>query len=365
MFEVCGTKNFRDLPPISNYFFPLLPCSFAFAKALMFCSLFISTLIVSKMGELFHSKNGWLAGVFVFLTPIWVSEFMKFEDDFFSYPVLFAAMYFFLKGVKEKKSRYQGLALALAILGSLIWKGGVFYIFAFALGFVYALLIAIPIIALEFNKVFGSIIPKLHTFENMPVIGVFYFYGLWLGLLETKKEYLPQLLFFVILTFINQKFILHALPLLAIGVVGVFNEIPIYAKNLKNRFKIVLPFKNLMYVILISLLFSSIIGYSITLDKKLPNPATWNAIDYAMGVAQTSNKKLKNDWSLGYWVLWKGGSPSAYGGYNKQDYPYYQGSIAITFEEINYCKKLKTWETNWKNISVFDCPNYEERDSNG
>lgn len=359
MIQICnGEKTFRDTPPISSLAFSLMPCNFAAAKLLLFISLFLSTLIVAKTGELFH-KNGWLAGAFIFLCPIWISEFFKFEDDQIAYPLLFLAMYSFLKGVKENKKRYQATAIGLALTASLAWKGGVFYILAFTLTFIWGIIIAIPIIVVYFKNLFGAIIPTTRVLENFPIVGAFYYNFLLLGWLETKKEYLPQLIFFFALTCINLKFIIHAMPLLAIGVVGVWNNLKQYSENIKQLFKFRFDADNIKLFLSLMLLFalgSSVIGYSLTIQEKLPTPATWEAIDYAIQKSNETGKPLKNDWSFGYWIMWKGKTPSAYGGWTKSDYPYYQNSIALALDYVDYCKELKRWKTNWRDIVVYDCP---------
>jgi hypothetical protein len=359
MLQVCANEPLRDTMPIGQTIFRLMPCSFEYAKLILFGLFFISTLIVAKLGELFH-KHGWLAGVFVFLSPLWISEFLKFEDDVFSYPILFGAMYVFLKGVKEKKKRYQAIGVGLAVIGSLTWKGGVFYIFAMSLTFLWGLILSIPIIVWQFKKLFGSIMPSIRVLENYPIVGALYYYGLLVGWLETKREYLPQLAFFFILTIVNQKFVIHAMPLLAIGVVPMWFNIPKYAKGIKLKFKAPQELtKNLMYVILCTMLLFSYIGYVTSIESRWPNQDVWEAIDYSIVMARDSNKSFKNDWSFGYWVMWKGGTPSGYGGWVKNDYPYYTNSIALALDYVNYCTELRRWKTKWRTIVVYDCPSIE------
>lgn len=71
------------------------------AKAILFAALTSSALIIGHLGSLINPKNGWMAGLFVFFSPVFFTEFLKFEPEAIAYPFLFASLIFFLKKRKS------------------------------------------------------------------------------------------------------------------------------------------------------------------------------------------------------------------------------------------------------------------------
>jgi hypothetical protein len=76
------------------------------------------------------------------------------------------------------------------------------------------------------------------------------------------------------------------------------------------------------------------------------------AVEYGIQVSQDLNTSIKNDWSLGYWIVWHGGVPSEWGsGFESYDDNYFYEGVAITVQDLNECELLK----DFNGLKVFDC----------
>jgi len=257
--------------------------AFLWVKVATFCALFASTVFIALLGKVFW-QNGWLAGIFVFASPIWLMEFWKFENDQLVFPILFAALWLFFK-------KRHWLALALLIPAAILWKGSALYLIAFGLNWTWLWLAPIPAIA----HWPGGLLPNLKVQENFPVFGALYQAFLLMGIWHIPKKALRPALFFLAIAFINTKFAIHASPLLAVGMVGAFNT-----KNVSTKaVAIAGP------IIILALMTSMVFAYPPTVEE---------ATAVKLAVREANGGKIYNDWSLGHLVEYYGGVPYAKSG---------------------------------------------------
>jgi len=323
---VCGKVQLQDQPPLAMLLFSLMPCSIPLFKLFLFSLMLCAVFGIAQLGNLF-SRNGWLAGLFAFLSPLLVYEFAKFENDAVAFAIVPWILYFFYRGTLENKVKYEVAALALAVFAASFWFGAAYYAIAMALSSIVALMVAVPMLVLKGRELIIAVLPNLNVFENMPFIGIIYLFILPMGFATVPMVMIWQFMFFYVLLLINAKFSIHIIPFLAVGFMLVIERFP------------------RMITIMAIMSFTMAFVWGTMLLHQPPTPEHWDAIDYAICL----DKNVTNSWGLGYWVLWRGGIPSAWGGGHwEQDY---SGKVVVVQEELLGCEQLN--DSN--NARVYRC----------
>lgn len=265
---------------------------FLWVKATVFCCLFASTVFVALLGQVFWPKNGWLAGIFVFASPVWLMEFWKFETEQFAYPILFLAVLLWFKN-----KRFA--ALACLIPAFLLWNGSILYVFAFSLYWAALLVPAALILALFYKKI-PNLLPNLSVQENFPIVGAVYQFFALAGLFFMPKALLKAGAFFLIMAGLNGKFAVHVAPFLAVGLVGAWNH-----KN--PTFKSLAPAACIVGIMLSSAL---VLAYP---------PIGEQASAARLAVQESGGETVHNNWTYGHLIEYYGGKALARAGGKQPD----------------------------------------------
>ena len=230
--QVCdkSTIDFRDIAFVPVLF--LLPCSFIVMKLYLFVLFLISMFTMAKIGELYFKEKGAILGIITGFLTLIILEFQVFENDSLGYTLFFIALYFAIKYSREHTKvidRDALLSAGFAILSGLAWKGVAYFLIPLVVFNPVALIIAIPVIALNFQTFFwflngsGGLI-----MEQAPWVA-FIYYGITIfflyGILKTpKKEAFAFILMCIPGVFVQKLFVL-AIPFISIialhGVVSI------------------------------------------------------------------------------------------------------------------------------------------------
>ena len=298
---VCQNNNIMGAEGASYLLFSVLPCNFLVLKALLFCLAFVSGYFIIKMATLFNEKNGWRACYLIFLSATLVMEFVKFENEQFAYPIMFASLYFFFHSLKKSNNKTFLLSLALLVPAGLIWGGAIYYLIAYSLHIGIMLLLFVPFILipfpnnpLYFRTLLGHILRTNIIAEDLPLKFLqshfILIFGVW-GL-AFERMLLPSGLFLFLIGAASNKFWILSLPFLLIGIIRLIDETKV--KWLHTVFAIV------------AIILVAGLAQSVWLNP--PTQEHWQAIDYALEI----DNNINNDWGMGYWVLWKGGTTASY-----------------------------------------------------
>ena len=360
----CEKVELTSVPIISGYLFTIIPCSMLVFKLISFGLLTLTVLSISFLGSQFSKRFGWLAGVFLFLNSLTILEFARLEDDTFALPILFTAMYLFLLGAKESKSRYQFVALGLVLFSGLIWKGAFTYLIGFALTNTIALIALILVMVFIVKNFIGAVMAYNTNFEvaeNLPILGVAYQLFLLIGLIGVKRYFVIQLALFLFLAFINAKFAIHLTALLALGLVFVTEKMfkRIEDKPVVERRDFLIKKYFVPIVLIYAFVIAGATGYLIL--NQFPSDAQMEAVNFAIG--QAGDENILNDWSYGYYILAAGGNTGVFGGGWPIYYSYTTKDInPILLTEasnvIDQCKLLRQWKKGGfdnATISVYNC----------
>ena len=320
---VCGFTNWiSDIPPIAFAFFSALPCNFILFKFLLFFFMLFASFGVSLLGSVFFKKRGWLAGLFVFMFPGWFLEFLKFENDFLAFPILMFANYFFFKGVVEKSFWNKLFGIGLVFLAFGFWYGSATYFLAFsAYSFVSVLFFCGIIFMVGWKSIVNTLVPifaKLGgcffsikmVFENAPGYGLTQWVFGVLGVLGVPRKLWVITGFWMVFGLLNAKFAFHAIPFLAVGLVGLVDR-----ALESGRRESVLGFEFNPIVLMVGVLFvASVGGGVLSVQEQLPQEFHFSVLEEGLELAVDENVLFWNHWGYGYWVEFLGGSPSGTGG---------------------------------------------------
>ncbi len=359
----CNANNAAGLTGITHAIFSNLLCNFITLKIMLFSLAFISGCFIIKTAKLFSPKHGWKASYLIFLSSVYVLEFSKLENEAIAFTILFASLYLFFKGFKiVKNSRKNHLtAFALVILAGLIWKGSIFYLIGYLLNISILIIALLPALTIPFKGNFlywksllENIIGTNNIAENQPFKFHRHF-ALNPGLIGALLEplLLPQTLLYFALGTASSKYWILTLPFLTIGMVIIHQKLSQSNKFeskhttfLDKIFQKAINFfeTNHSQIFAILSIFTVIaITQSILLNP--PQQSDWEPIEYALSI----DNNVNNDWSIGYWILWKGGTTQSYQSPQKQT-PFFPGQIVVT-QQDNNCSNIKTFE----DFNVMQC----------
>ena len=294
---VCQNGAFESQAIGTKALFSLLPCNIMALVAINSLLCVVSALIIAKTASLF-SKKGWLAGIFVFASPIWLLEFWKIENDAYAYVILFAAAYFFFKGLKEGGLKSKLIGIFLVLVAQLFWEGSVLWLIAFSLSWFWLALPVIPALAFKFWEFIAQITPNFNATESTPGFGLLYQMFLFTALMYLR--HLPLMIapigFFIIIALINAKFAIHATALLAIAATKQF-------ENTKTIFNKWFPAFGAVIVVL----------FLASMSQDLP-PDSQELKAAQLAIAEAEGSEICNDWGTGHLLSYLGGNPVARSG---------------------------------------------------
>lgn len=301
----------------TQWFFEHLPCNMLLFKAIACLNLLVCVLILAKTGELFDIEYGWLLGFFVFMNGLFLSFLLQLEEGQLAFPFLFAASYFLLKHIKEKKTWYPVwfdknllIGFFFVLLAGLLWKGAIFYVPLFALYF-YPVLLLFNLLILfgwyfiipMFGAIFagcgelyaGIFLGKQVMQESMVGIGLIQQWGLLLGLLNRNKFLWLALIYTVGLCFLAQRFSMLLLPFLGVAFILYLKQKPDYRPTL----------------LIFSLFFLIFTVYST--PNFFPNNTQIHVIQ--SGVQVANGEKVCNLFGTGWWIKYYNGKTDFYSGF--------------------------------------------------
>ena len=321
---ICSFDAPRNEAPLYHLILPLLPCNILALKALLFLSCFVSIYFLAETGTLFDEKHGWRAGLYAFLSFVFVLEFLKFENDQFAYPFLFAAAYFFFKSLQEGQSKWKNqlIAVLLLLFGAGFWGGTIIFLLPLALipGTLLLKAASVPVIAFLGRNVWGALFGMSGILEYAPFYGFVWFLFLIpgiLGLKDRKGLWLPTIILVVLAAFVP-KFGLFLVPFLVVGL-----TLFVKASPRKRDF-----FTGLAVML--------VVGMVLPIFLQPPFPEMLEASEFA--VQQSEDGLVQNEWTLGYLVKYYGGQTKYF---SSPDPPFAaEPGIVATRLDLN-CKKLR------------------------
>jgi len=219
MVEICEKTDIIKEFNAFNFVVEWFPCSFLAAKSVLFFLSLVSGYFIIKIATLFSPNNGWRASYLVFASPLFLLEAVKFENDQFAYPIMFASLYLFFKGRRF-------LALALLVFAGMFWQGAIYYLIGFglqwlALGLIELALFSIPKTPFTWTTILGNIIRTKTIMEDASFTALKYWFILTVGIIGIfrEKKILPMAAFTIIIGVASLKLAPLALPFLVIGMV--------------------------------------------------------------------------------------------------------------------------------------------------
>jgi len=337
--NICGLKTLD----IAGYFvFSWLPCNILVWKTLLFSAYVAFVIGSAYLARAFTKKQCFNAVlVFVGLSPLILFSFFKFENEIFALPLMMWATYFFFKAKLEDKPKHFLTSVLLIVLSGFIWEGT--YFFALALGLAFLPLFVGSLLALFFvwDKVLFALTPS-GVLES-------WFGGispLWLLVLVVPFGLLlgwsigAPLVVGLLFGFFNPKLLIIILPFLLIACVkflGWLEEYPMI--------------KQLVIVLAVV----QLIGFGFVSLTLPPTQDDWLWIEEGIELSEETGFRLVNDWSPGYWVLWKGGQAVRWGGppdlnYSELRKPF----VVITSQELG-CELVKDFSGFFVNRRIYEC----------
>lgn len=304
-------------------------------KLLLFFLGLASILIVMKGGQLIDEKYGYLAVLYIFISPLFVQHFVKFENDAFATPLIYLAMYILLHAKLNPENHYKKLALALGILAiaALIWNAAGLVMIAAAVEYAVIFFAIMPMLFLYGKDAFAAIASNPLIKENTPGLGMLVLFILLYGFLFSPLS--GMTLFLGIVTFLNGKYGILVLPLLAWGIV----------KALQDHFFV--KYRNYVIGMAITIgIMSGLVGAVLF----PPTLSHWDSVDSAIGWHNTTGKPIINDFWYGYLLDYKGYVSKFYGFYEEGWIEHPEGNIVLTDQNIS-CEILDEFNGHY----VYNC----------
>ena len=331
---VCNSAPFvvGELP-LTVALFSLLPCNMLVIKGLLFLCCLSACLSASLLGEHFVKDKGWLAGVFVFASFLWLQQFWAFENEAFAFALLFPAAWLFYSGGYGKKA----IAVFLSILACGFWLGSSLMLAVFALSNIFS---AIPlgfIVGFYLKAIIDQLAPTQSLQETAPGFGLFYQGLLFVSLMFWRI--LPALFvpitFFSLLAFVNMRFACFASFFLAILAAK-------QASYAKTRMLRALPYVG---VAIVAMFF---VGMFAVL------PPTFHEVEAVqLAVAEADGNTVCNQWGFGHMVEFFGGVASDKGG-GQQLCVSCENCVMLVYECPEHCVQLNDGDVNLT-VSVCRC----------
>jgi len=322
---VCTGENIVGLAGVPLAIFSSFTCNLLAIKAVLFALAFISGCFILKFCEVFTDE--WdKAAYIIFLSSVFVLEFVKFENDQFAYPFLFASLYYFFKGMTYGRRKSFAKSLILLGVAGLIWQGSIFYLFAYSFNAVALAVVSLPIILWKRAEIVGAILRTFQIAEDMPMQFHLHFilnFGLFGAILEPILAY--QALFLFGLGAFSAKFWILSLPFLVVGMILLLKRL----EGLPH-----LKWFNVQTFAMVLAAFC-LLGVAQSVWLNQPTESDWRALEFSQGLEED----VEVDWSMGYWARWYGIQTESYGSFHRQtDF----NGIAVTRQDLN-CPTLKAF----------------------
>ncbi len=349
----CKANNAVGITGIPHLIYTNLPCNFIILKTILFSLAFISGCFIIKLSKLFSPKHGWRAAYLIFLSPAYILEFSKLENEAFAFTLLFISVYYFFKSIKIVKNSRKNtiIAFTLVILAGLIWRGAIFYLIGYFLNISILIITLLPFLAIKFEgnflywkSLWENIVGTNMIAEDMPFKFHKHF-ALHPGLIGCFLDslLLPQTLLYYALGTISAKYWMLSLPFLVVGLVIIHERLSNSPKfeNKHNTildkiFKKTINFFETNYEQIFSIVsIFCVIAITQTVLLGEPTQENWEGIEFALSL----DKNVSNSWDLGYWIMWKGGQTESYQSPVNQK-QFFPGQIAI-IKEDNNCITIK------------------------
>ena len=332
--------------PLVPTIFSILPCNEIILKIIIMAFFGLTLLAIYLIGEETKKGTGLLTILFTTLSPalLWIS--LKFENDFFAYPIMFLGVYFFLRHV-NKKSKHKDLLISIFLLlfGAGIWPGTLYFILIFTILEPKLLLLTIPLLAYFQMQLIQPLLPRPEIRENLiwdglMLTGFFMFHWWGKKLPELHFYYLPITITFILIGIINPKFIILAIPFLSLTILKVYENSNESDKNV---------------LIKISVFTAIIFSLSIYAFQG-PTQTEHTAVQETIQYANQHDLNIANDWTYGHLIYYYGEITKQHSGpgdYNLNQMP---NKAILSREDLN-CVIVKqyTFPIQGNALRLYNC----------
>lgn len=370
--KICSPEQNHFSPaselPLTNLVIPILPCDYTILKAILIALYGLSLIALWKIAEYTWRGTGWLMVLFTGISTVLLFSSFKLENDAFAIPLLYLALYFFIKYTNPKptcliqqKKDYKALIISFLLLGiaGLFWGGAIYYLIAFLFILfpritiiLLGALFLIPETGFFTERLASSIFANYGIFENNPLM-FFYLNFIYLLLIAFGTEklsknpwYAKLTIIFIILSFLNPKLLLLAVPFISLYVIKNY-LIATRELQLKLPFNLKFPIevlnkkisaKKVFVIIAIFLcIFHPIsVSYFTT-----PTSTQLLAAEETVKLSEETGLPISNNWDFGHLIWFKGGVTKWHSGpgleiSNKE-------TVLLTYEEQldNNCELKK------------------------
>lgn len=351
----CDKLNF-SVALLPRILFTILPCNQLVFNLVAIICFYIFTVILGKIIELYYPDKKWKIMCLMWLVPTICNFFYQFENSSIGMISTTLFLLIYLKAKKAGVKNFHLLVLLLIPIGLFVWNWSLVVLFALMfenlIGFGLFLLVSL---FLGFNTVFGSLLPLFDSnnnilAENQPGIAVFAFFMILIGMFNFKKDFRRIASVFVFLGLIAAKFMYFALPFLMMGAFEFFYRFEFRWEQWRYiNYRL---FKN----VLVFLIFFFIVPYMLftTIYHAVPSIDDFEMINKGIKISKDVNLPLKNEWGLGYWILYLGQDTNRFGGWTPNDDDFNQ-SIAITTYRKLDCGLIEQGKTLMQ-IRLYYCP---------
>lgn len=272
--------------------FSIKESAFPMVKLFTFCLFFASALFIALLGNVFI-KDGWIAGVFCLAAPAFLQEFMRFENDIFALPFLFAAIWLFYSGKKT-------WGLCLLCFAFIFWQASTILLIPFSFSFLPLLFASIPLTAYILWDKLGNFLPNLAVAENMPFLALFLCFFSLFGLGSMPKKLRLATVFFFVLAIANAKWVIFLVPFLAVGLAKMWREGSPNAKA--------------------AAIAALIVSFLICLMATPVFPPTTEQVSaIKIAISEAKGEIIHNDWTFGTAIEYYGGQALAKSGGKQPD----------------------------------------------
>lgn len=282
-------KNF-----VVETFFSLFPKDIWFWNAMACLFVFLNTFMISKIGEFLNPKTGEYAGLFAYAGLFFVLNILQFE------PIAIGLFFLFWATLEHLKSPSgEGpFVYILWIIGGIFWPGALFFAWFFAFRSIVFRLIAVGASIIFIENILAALMPNFGVYENVPIAGglilVFFVIAFYQNDLKKMidlrfdRRMAPFLILSLIMASLSFKYTILAIPLFAINL----------------AWRIEPEYVNYM-AIFSGITFLMLVGLTPIL---YPTNQMMDATAY--GISLSDRGRVQNDWGLGHFVAFEGGTPS-------------------------------------------------------
>jgi 4-amino-4-deoxy-L-arabinose transferase-like glycosyltransferase len=276
------------------------------------------------------------------LCPLLFVEFLRFENQLYSFCLAFASLGLYLTSQNSsKKVTWLILCVITALIALSLWTASILVLFLIVLVTelpkkyqtgLLVLGIAIGTI-IYWKYMFNSF--KMILFqpmnligEEIPLIGLVFIIHLITFVKYVPRKYLPYTIILWFIGLVKVKFLFLATPFLSIGLIK---------KDLLMGIFIGKDKLNLYPIAIIGLCGMIVLSFFL-----YPTQANVLEVQQAIKLAEDNNLELRNDWGDGWLVTWQGKYTPYKISNNANPDLNGKGFVAYTNKDLNECKKINT-----------------------